>query len=333
MAFRYVAILASVFCIAILSGTSQAAEPNPVELRGTLASYVREHSSLRNTAVQKTMLKFINEAADKKINIWRGELDNLTFSLAVYPIPDSNRRAADSISKIVARQLNAQLLDRLAAKKLFKGLGFDNEILLNESLKIAASAFRIEGIVKPVIRQVKIEPKCVVGFCIAHNKDISVSISQKSNLALLREAYGRSGVVKASSQMETKLFDETLSLVSHLESLDFQMTTLVFIKVRCLQALQRNREVVSVLEGALDNSESLSLAELELIGDILYKEYLKFSKNAYAAGVVFPALMNLPVVAIYPAARVWADPLANKADALGAVAFELVIKRMNPTTP
>jgi hypothetical protein len=307
MAFRYVAILTSVFCIAILSGTSQAAEPNPMELRGTLASYVKEHSSLRNTAVQKAMLRIINQTGDKKVNIWRGEFDNLTFSLAVYPIPSSNRRAADSISRIVARQLNAQLLDRVAAKKLFKGLGFDSEILLNESLRIAASAFRIQGVVKPVIRQVKIEPKCVVGFCIAHTKDISVSISQKSNLVLLREAYGRSGVAKASSQMETKLFDETLSLVSHLESLDFQMTSLIFIKVRCLKALQRNRELVSVLKKALSNPKPLSIEELTSSGQILSDEYKQLLKNDVA--------------------------LALEADALGAEAFELVITRMSPTTP
>ncbi len=307
MAFRFVVILTCVYWIAFLSGTSQAAEPNPMVLRGTMASYVKEHSSLRNTAVQKAMLRIINQTADKTVNVWRGELDNLTFSMAVYPIPASNRRAADSISKIVARQLNAQLLDRIAAKQLFKDLGFDNEILLNESLRIAASAFRIQGVVKPVIRQVKIEPKCVVGFCIAHNKDISVSISQKSNLVLLREAYGRSGVAKANSQMETKLFDGTLSLVSHLESLDFQITSLIFIKVRCLKALQRNREVVSVLEKALNNPEPLSIEELNEIGDILLDVYMNFLKKDVA--------------------------LAHKADVLGETAILEVIKRMTSTTP
>ena len=307
MAFRFVVILTCVYWIAFLSGTSQAAEPNPMVLRGTMASYVKEHSSLRNTAVQKAMLRVINQTADKTVNVWRGELDNLTFSMAVYPIPASNRRAADSISKIVARQLNAQLLDRVAAKKLFIGLGFDNEILLNESLRIAASAFRIQGVVKPVIRQVKIEPKCVVGFCIAHNKDISVSISQKSNLVLLREAYGRSGVAKANSQMETKLFDETLSLVSHLESLDFQMTSLIFIKVRCLKGLQRIREVVSILEKPLNNPEPLSIEELIEIGDILIGVQQEFLKKDAA--------------------------LAHKADVLGATAIKEVIKRMTSTTP
>jgi len=253
------------------------------------------------------MLRIINQTADKKVNIWRGELDNLTFSLAVYPIPASNRRAADSISKIAARQLNAQLLDRVTAKKLFKGLGFDNEILLNDSLRIAASAFRIQGVVKPVIRQVKITPASVVGFCIAHSKDISVSISQNSNLALLREAYGRLGVAKASSQIETKLFAETLSLVSHLESLNFKMTSLIFIKVRCLKALQRTRDVVSVLEEALNNSEPLSAAELELIGDILFKESEELANNA--------------------------DGLKKKALDLSANAFNLAYEKPDPRAP
>ena len=128
---------------------------------------------------------------------------------------------------------------------------------------------QLEGRVRPLIRQVRVQETFITGFAIAHLDDIELSAKKTSNQQIFKKLYGDLGTALLAEKLNDKSYLKGIQVAEHLETLDLVNTDILILKVKCMLGLKQSQRVITTLAKVLSENQDLDARQLEAFGDLL----------------------------------------------------------------